>query len=590
MRTLGAIAAGKQYRIARETLDIYAPIANHLGMNAMRLELEDLGFEALHPWRFRILSEAVRRRRGNRKEILSKLETGIRQVLEEEDIEARILCREKHIHGIYHKMLQKELPFCEVFDVYAVRLIVDSFDTCYRLLGHMHNLYKPVPGKFKDYIAIPKANGYQSLHSVLFGPHGLPVEIQIRTEEMDQVAEAGIAAHWAYKTGEDKGDNAHERARRWVGELLEIQKDAGNSIEFLEHVKVDLFPDAVYVFTPVGEILALPRGATPVDFAYAVHSDVGNTCIAAKIDRRKAPLSTDLYSGQTVEIITAPDGVPSPAWLNFVVTGKARAAIRHRLKQLKGDEAAAFGRRMIDRALAEQKTCIDDLDPEAVDQVVANIGLPNLDVLTAEVGLGNRSPAIVAKALLTATGGEDLEEGADPTVIISGSEGLVVQFARCCRPIPGDPVAGFISVGKGLVIHHQACANVDGLLNDYARWIEVQWAEDAPSGAHVAQIRMEITNRRGVLASIAAAMAAADCNIENLQMDERDGKSLSLDIVITVHDRVHLARVMRRLRRNRDMLKITRPGLRRRSGFGRSFRERREGARDTKAGLVGTDV
>ena len=562
MRTLGAMPADKKHRIARETLDIYAPIANRLGMNAMRLELEDLGFETLHPWRFRILSDAVRRRRGNRKEILGHIQTGIRRVLDQERIEARILCREKHIYGIYRKMLQKDLPFGEVFDVYAVRLIVDRFDTCYRALGHMHNLYKPVPGKFKDYIAIPKANGYQSLHSILFGPHGVPMELQIRTEEMDQVSESGIAAHWVYKTGEDKGNNAHERARQWLGELLEIQKDAGNSIEFLEHVKVDLFPDEVYVFTPMGEILTLPRGATPVDFAYAVHSDVGNACIAAKIDRRMAPLSTELYSGQTVEIIITSDDAPSPAWLNFVVTGKARAAIRHRLKQLEGDEAAALGHRMINRALGKQRTCIDDLDPEAVDQVVANTGLPDLDALAAEVGLGNRSPAIVAKALLAATGGEDLDEGTDLPVIISGSEGMVVQFARCCRPIPGDPVTGFISVGKGLVIHHQACTNVESLLNDHARWIEVQWATDASNGAHAAQIRTEVSNRRGVLADIAAAMATADCNIEDLQMDDRDGNSSSLYFVITVRNRMHLAKVIRRLRRNQDVLKIVRPGLR----------------------------
>ena len=563
MRTLGHVPPDKRRRIARETLEIYAPIANRLGMNAMRLELENLGFEALYPWRSCILAHAVSRNRGHRKEILRQIETGIRSRLDQEGVAARILCREKHVYGIYRKMLQKDLPFKDVLDVYAVRLIVDHFDACYRVLGYLHNLYKPVPGKFKDYIAIPKANGYQSLHSILRGPGGVPMELQIRTKEMNRVAETGIAAHWAYKTGEDQGDAAHERARQWLGELLDMQKDAGDSVEFLEHVKVDLFPDEVYVFTPGGEILALPRGATPLDFAYAVHSDVGNTCIAARVDYRPAPLSTALYSGQTVEIVTMPGGDPSPAWLDFVVTGRARAAIRHRLKQREGDQAAAFGRRMIDRALAARNACIDDLDPEAVQQVAADAGLADFAALAAEVGRGNRAAVFVAKALLAATGGEDLDADTNPPTRISGGEGPVVQFARCCRPIPGDPVAGFFSVGKGLVIHHQACTNIGGKLHDQARWVEAQWAEDAADGMHAARIRMEVANRRGVLADIAAAMTAFDCNVETLQMDERDGKSASMHFVVTVHDRAHLARVMRRLRRNADVLKITRPGLRR---------------------------
>ncbi|MFZ0468664.1 MAG: RelA/SpoT family protein, partial [Thiogranum sp.] len=354
MRTLGVMRADKRRRIARETLEIYAPIANRLGMNQIRLELEDLGFAAMYPMRYRVLSEAVRRARGNRKEILNKIESAIGQRLDEEDLQYRLLSREKHIYSLYKKIRDRVGSFAEVFDVYAFRIVVDAVDTCYRVLGMMHNLYKPVPGKFKDYIAIPKANGYQSLHTVLFGPYGVPIEAQIRTDDMDRVAESGIAAHWLYKSSSDKtggGNNAQTRAREWLRELLEMQRNAGNSLEFLENVKIDLFPDEVYVFTPAGDILELPRGATAVDFAYAVHTDVGNTCIAAKIDRRLAPLRTPLLNGQTVEIITATGAHPNPAWLNFVTTAKARSNIRHYLKNLQNDEAVELGQRMLDKSL-----------------------------------------------------------------------------------------------------------------------------------------------------------------------------------------------------------------------------------------------
>ncbi|MGB0712208.1 MAG: RelA/SpoT family protein [Gammaproteobacteria bacterium] len=570
MRTLGAMPTEKKARIARETLDIYAPIANRLGMNSVRLELEDLSFAALCPWRFKVLSTAVKRRRGNRKEILSKVETNIQNALDDEGIRARIRCREKHIYGIYKKMQQKDLPFRDVFDVYAVRLVVERVDTCYRCLGVMHNLYNPVPGRFKDYIAIPKANGYQSLHTILFGPHGVPMEVQIRTFEMDGVAESGIAAHWVYKSGdEERGNAAHVRARRWLTELLEIQKSAGNSVEFLEHVKVDLFPQEVYVFTPMGEILTLPRGATVVDFAFAVHTDVGNSAVAAKIDRRLVPMNTELLNGQTVEVITAPGATPSPAWLSFVVSSKARATIRHRLKQLKKDEAERFGRRLIDRELAADNARLDDFDPGIVAEILERYGLEDIDALCADVGLGNRAPAVVARALLGATSSEDDpdEDGRPQALMISGSEGMVVQFARCCRPIPGDPIVGYSSAGRGLVVHHRDCTNISGNRGDQAQWIDVQWSPDT-EGEYPVEIRINVANRRGVLATIAGDLAEQGCNIEDVHMEERDGKSSSLDFIITVPDRINLARIMKRLRRNRDVLKLHRVGVKRRAPAG----------------------
>ncbi|HKJ75926.1 MAG TPA: RelA/SpoT family protein, partial [Gammaproteobacteria bacterium] len=403
MRTLGAMPAEKRRRIARETLEIYAPIAARLGMNAVRLELEDLGFAAYYPMRYRVLLEAVHRARGNRKEVVQKIGSAIEERLRQEELDCEVIGREKHLYSLYIKMRNKHLSFNEVMDVYAFRIIVDRVDTCYRVLGAVHNLYKPVPGKFKDYIAIPKANGYQSLHTVLFGPYGVPVEVQIRTRDMERVAEAGIAAHWLYKTGDGQANNAQARAREWLRNLLEMQMQAGNSVEFLEHVKIDLFPDEVYVFTPSGEILELPRGATSIDFAYSVHTDVGNHCVAARIDRRLQPLNTQLVNGQTVEVITAHTARPNPAWLNFVVTGKARANIRHFLKNQRRDEAVALGRRLLDKALTGLDSSLDDLPPSRIKAVLDESGLVRLEDLLEEVGLGDRSAPLAARAL---AGGE----------------------------------------------------------------------------------------------------------------------------------------------------------------------------------------
>jgi len=562
MRTLGVMQPDKRRRIARETLDIYAPIANRLGMHSMRLELEDLGFSALYPMRYRVLAEAVKRARGNRKEILRKIETAIKRRLRQEDLQGRIVGREKHLYSLYQKMRGKGLSFSEVFDVYAFRVIVDSVDSCYRALGVMHNLYKPVPGKFKDYIAIPKANGYQSLHTSLFGPFGVPIEVQIRTEDMDKVAEAGIAAHWLYKAGDATRNSAELRARQWLTDLLDMQRSAGNSLEFIENVKIDLFPDEVYVFTPKGKIMELPRGATAVDFAYAVHTDVGNSCVAVKIDRRLAPLRTELRNGQYVEIITAPGARPNPAWLNFVVTGKARANIRHYLKNLRYDEAVALGRRLLDKALSGLSTSLDALDAGMVSALLTEYKLTALDDLLENIGLGNRLAPLVARALVPEPSGmepstEAAGEAAPRPLAIKGTEGMVVTFAKCCRPIPGDSILGFVSAGRGIVIHTQSCKNVAEFRSRPEKWIDVQWEQTIDSDFAV-DLRVEVANQRGVLATVAAAIAEMGANIQNVAIEERDGFYSTLTFTLEVKDRQHLARIMRRIRAIDSVIRISR--------------------------------
>ncbi|MFP5506857.1 MAG: bifunctional GTP diphosphokinase/guanosine-3',5'-bis pyrophosphate 3'-pyrophosphohydrolase [Gammaproteobacteria bacterium] len=556
MRTLGVMKPDKRRRIARETLDIYAPIANRLGMNTLRLELEDLGFHAYYPMRARILAEAVKRARGNRKEILSKIEAAIKQRLEHDGIAARVLSREKHLLSLYQKMRGKRLSFHDVFDVYAFRVVVENVDTCYRVLGVVHSLYKPVPGRFKDYIAIPKANGYQSLHTVLFGPYGVPIEVQIRTEEMERVAESGIAAHWLYKSGDDGAGSAHARAREWLRALLEMQKNAGNSLEFLENVKIDLFPDEVYVFTPRGEIMELPRGATAVDFAYAVHTDVGNTCIAAKIDRRLAPLRTTLHNGQTVEIITAPGAHPNPSWLNFAVTGKARSNIRHYLKNLRREEAVNLGRRLLDKALLSLNLAPLDQSIDRLTEIAASYNLKSVDDLLEDIGLGNRMPILTARRLQGDEGAEAAPPGGAP-LAIRGTEGMVVSFAKCCRPIPGDRIVGFVSAGRGIVIHTENCKNVADIRNRPEKWVDVEWEREV-KGEFTAELRVEVANQRGVLATVAAAIADMGSNIENVGIEERDGLNTSMAFTITVRDRQHLARVMRRIRHIPLVLRISR--------------------------------
>ena len=555
MRTLGALRPDKRRRIARETLEIYAPIANRLGIHNIKTELEDLGFQAYYPMRYRVLREVVKAARGNRKELIQGIEAAVLTRLNDAGIKGKVKGREKNLYSIYNKMQSKELQFQEVMDIYAFRVIVDSIDTCYRVLGAMHGLYKPRPGRFKDYIAIPKANGYQSLHTSLFGPHGVPVEIQIRTEDMDQMADKGVAAHWAYKGGADgQGTTTQVRARKWMQSLLELQQSASTSFEFVENVKTELFPEEIYVFTPEGRILELPVNATAVDFAYEVHTDVGNTCVGARVNRQAYPLSQPLISGQTVEIITAKGARPNATWLNFVVTGKARAKIRQVLKSLKGDDAIALGRRLLNHALG--KTKLDSIPAEQIDKVVRDTKHANLNSLLADIGLGNAMSIVIAQRLI----GDNLEnqESRDSHLMpIRGAEGMLVTFANCCRPIPGDAVIAHVSQGKGLVVHMENCANIRGYQGEPDKYIPVQW-DNVEGVEYQANLRVEIVNHQGALAKITSIIAAEGSNIHNLSTEERDGRVYLINLRISVKDRIHLANVMRRIRVLPEVLRTSR--------------------------------
>lgn len=570
MRTLNAMPFEKQRRIARETLDIYVPLAHRLGISTFCLELEELGFATLYPSRHRVLSDAVKRAGGNQDEVLQNIRESISERLNAENLDNRVVGREKHLYSLYQKMRSKQLSFSDVFDVYAFRIIVDTVDACYRCLGVVHHLYKPVPGKFKDYVALPKSNGYQSLHTVLFGPHGAPIEVQIRTEEMDSVARAGIASHWLYKTGEQP-HGAHLRTREWLSDLLELQKSAGNSLEFIENVKIDLFPDVVYVFTPMGEIMELPRGSTPVDFAYAVHTDVGDTCVAVKIDRRLAPLSTALWNGNTVEIITAPSARPNPVWLNFIVTGKARTSVRNYLKRLEAGEAVLLGRRLLDQALSAFALTVDSLSERRIDLLLQELQIKSFDDLLKELGLGNRMAVLIARRIADITP-DVLMKAARPAarhraalkqvlgryvpawlkgtragdrpLAIKGTEGAVVSYAKCCRPIPGDPVVGFVSTGRGIVIHVESCKNVAEFRKRPDQWINVQWEADT-TGDYAVDVRIYVSNERGVLATVASAISEMGANIENVNIEDRDVRFSTLSITMMVRDRKHLATILR---------------------------------------------
>ncbi len=556
MRTLGVMRPEKQRRIARETLEVYAPVANRLGINAMRQELEELGFQAHYPLRYRVLEMEVRKACGNRREVLSKILAALQERLQEEGLDSEVAGRQKRPYSIYRKMRNKHLAFHELMDVYGFRIVVDSVDSCYRALGVVHNLYKPVPGKFKDYIAIPKANGYQSLHTALLTPYGTPIEVQIRTEDMDKVAEAGVAAHWLYKDGRGGGSLADARARQWLRNLQEMQQSAGSSLEFFEDVKVDLFPDEVYVFTPKGEIMELPRGATAVDFAYAVHTGVGNSCVAVKIDKRLSPLHSELLNGQSVEVITSPGATPNPTWLNFVVTAKARSTIRHFLKNLRDDESAELGSRLLGKALEAMGTSLDELAEERIGQVLGEMGLETMQELTQQIGLGNRNAPLSARALVGEE--EGVADGSAPRpLVIQGTEGTVVSFARCCRPIPGDEVIGHLSSGRGLVIHTRQCKNAVDVRKHPENWLDVNW-EKGVEGEFPVEIRIDVSNRRGVLATVAAAVAESGANIDNVGIDERDGLHSSIALTLAVQDRAHLARIMRRLRTIDDVIRINR--------------------------------
>ena len=566
MRTLGVLPVEKRRRIARETLEIYAPIANRLGMNNFRIEFEDLGFSTLFPLRSRALKESIRKARGNRKEIMRMIETTLRQGLQKENFPPdAVRGREKHLYSIYKKMRTKHVSFSQIMDFYAFRILVDDVSSCYRALGLIHQLYKPVPGRFKDYVAIPKANGYQSLHTTLFGPYGVPIEIQIRTHEMHHMAEQGIAAHWLYKSPESSITEAQASARNWLKNLLDMQKSAGNSIEFMQNVKIDLFPDEVYVFTPKGDIMELPAGATVIDFAYAVHTDVGNSCVAARVDRQVAPLSRILENGQTVEITAHPQARPNPAWLSFVVSGKARSNIRHFLKNQQRTESIILGERLLNAALADHQLELKAISPGAIQQLLHEIALQSLDELLADIGMGNRTGVLVARRLRELQGIKfkraDLTKEPAPSspLLIKGTEGMVVSFAKCCWPIPGDPIIGVVGSGQGLTIHTEGCKNVVMLRSQSEKSVPVCWGE-CVEGEFQVELRLEVLNQRGVLASIAASIAES-ANIDAIHSEDKDERYSVVTLIVAVRDRVHLAHILRRLRAIKPITKIMRSRL-----------------------------
>ncbi|MBL0709991.1 MAG: bifunctional GTP diphosphokinase/guanosine-3',5'-bis pyrophosphate 3'-pyrophosphohydrolase [Colwellia sp.] len=557
MRTLGALRPEKRRRIARETLEIYAPIANRLGIHDIKNELELLGFEALYPMRSRALKSAVKSARGNRKTIVDNIQAEISARLAESNIDAQIVGREKHLYSIYRKMLNKELMFNEVMDIYAFRVIVgEKIDDCYRALGAMHNLFKPIDGRFKDYIAIPKTNGYRSLHTSLIGPHGIPVEIQIRTNDMDQMADKGVAAHWLYKEGAGNADTtAQMKARRWMQSLLELQQSAGSSFEFIENVKSDLFPEEIYVFTPDGRIIELPMGATAVDFAYAVHTDVGNSCVGVKVERKPYPMSRALDSGQTIEVITSVAARPNATWLNFVVTAKARLQIRTYLRSREQTEAKNLGQRLLSHALGKIK--LDDINKEKIAEVVQQSGNKDFDELLTNIGLGNALSIGIARRLTDEfTEDSDLTATSNKTKMpIKGTEGMLVSYGKCCRPIPGDSILAYLSPGKGLMVHRQGCRNIKG--HEQGGLFPVKWDNDIDK-EFIAKLRVEIINHQGALALLTNVISKSDSNVNSLNSGEKEAGLYIIDMEITCRDRIHLANIIRKIKVMVDVQRVIR--------------------------------
>lgn len=557
MRTLGSVPLHKSHRIARETLDIYAPIANRLGLNTLFQELQDLCFKYLHPNRYAVLSKALKVARGNRREVVVKIKESIIQRLAEHQISAEVKGREKHLYGIYQKMQSKSLAFSQVLDIYGFRVLVSDVSACYLALGVLHGLYKPFPGKFKDYIAIPKANGYRSLHTALFGPFGTPIEVQIRTGEMNKIAEAGVASHWLYKTNKTPINELHQNTHQWLQNLLESLSQSGDSVEFLEHLKIDLFPDEVYVFSPKGKIFALPRGATAVDFAYSVHSDVGNRCVAVKVNFELVPLRTALNNGDRVEIITATLAHPNPAWLSFVVTSRARSEIRHSLKTLHLDESAKLGERLLSQALNSIGLKLLDVPENCWDRLFKEIGVFTQQEIYADIGLGRRLNMAVARQLVR-IGDMAAQESYNSSgvVTIHGTEGMAIQFAKCCRPIPGDPIIGTIKPGQGLLVHTHDCPVLRKGRSGAEEWFDVAWDPQINTLFDV-NIKLIVANQRGVLAKVAASIAEAESNIENVHFSS-EGEYTALYFTLQVNNRPHLANVMRNLRKIAEVIRITR--------------------------------
>ncbi|NOH63872.1 MULTISPECIES: bifunctional GTP diphosphokinase/guanosine-3',5'-bis pyrophosphate 3'-pyrophosphohydrolase [Vibrio] len=561
MRTLGALRADKKRRIARETLEIYSPLAHRLGIHNIKTELEELGFEALYPNRYRVLKEVVRSARGNRKEMIQRIHTEIEGRLEDVGLKARVFGREKNLFSIYNKMKTKEQRFHTIMDIYAFRVVVEDADTCYRVLGQVHSLYKPRPGRMKDYIAVPKANGYQSIHTSMVGPHGVPVEVQIRTEDMDQMADKGVAAHWSYKgSGDRTGTTAQVKAQRWMQSLLELQQSAGNSFEFIENVKSDLFPDEIYVFTPKGRIVELPVGATAVDFAYAVHTDVGNTCVGARVDRNPYPLSKALKNGQTIEIISAPGARPNAAWLNYVVTSRARTKIRQVLKTMRREESVTLGRRLLNHALGDLS--LSDIDEENINHVLSELKVDSVEDLLADIGLGELMSIVIARRLLGDV--DELTEVASSDsnkpkkkLPIRGAEGLLLTFANCCHPIPDDHIIAHVSPGRGLVVHRETCPNVRGYQKEPDKYMAVEWSEDYDQ-EFITELNVDVQNRQGALAELTNVISQTGSNIHGLSTEEKDGRLYTVTVLLTTKDRVHLAGIMRKIKAMPHTLKVRR--------------------------------
>ncbi|GJL73043.1 MAG: guanosine-3',5'-bis(diphosphate) 3'-pyrophosphohydrolase [Nitrosomonas sp.] len=556
MRTLGVMRPVKQRRIARETLEIYAPIAHRLGLNNIYQELQELGFCYCYPTRYKVLVKATKAARGNRREVVGKIRNAIKHRLKESGLNAEVNGREKHLYSIYKKMAEKQLTFSEVLDIYGFRVVVKDIPSCYLALGALHSLYKPIPGKFKDYIAIPKANGYQSLHNTLLGPYGLPIEIQIRTSEMHRIAEDGVASHWLYKSPNADLDDLHMKTNQWLQSLLETLSDTTDSLEFLEHLKVDLFPGEVYVFTPQGKILSLPRESTAVDFAYAVHTDIGNCCVAVKINGESAPLRTKLKNGDRVEILTAPYAKPNPKWLSYVATGRARSHIRHFLRTIQYDESVKLGERLLNQALQSFNT-----DPKAIDdaqweKLVRDCGVKSKDDLLADIALGKQLPAVVAKRLASPAESVSSEKGAKKSITILGTEGITVQFAKCCHPIPGDPIVGLIKKEQGLIIHLHDCPIVIKSNKNPESWLDVAWGKNIATTFKVG-LKITALNKHGVLARVAAEIAKGDSNIDDVNM-ESEKDYTTMHFILQVKNRFQLAQIMRGLRRISEVTKISR--------------------------------
>ena len=555
MRTIDSLPIEKRRRIAKETLEIYAPIANRLGIYGLKTELEDLGFKAYVPFRYRVLDTALRKASGNQRQFLRKIKINLEKSMKRREIAGRLVAREKHLYSIYSKMKRKSIHLSEIVDVFGVRIVVPDIDTCYRVLGMVHELYKPMPGRFKDFISIPRVNGYQSLHTTLFGPKGMPLEVQIRTEEMDHVADRGVASHWQYKAVDKYTYTAEARARDWMKGLMEMQQSE-DSEEFLETVKVDLFPDKVYVFTPNGEILRLPRGSSPVDFAYAVHTDVGNRCVAAKIDRRPVPLKTALSNGETVEILTSRSAKPNPNWVNFVSTAKARNAIRGYLKSLKKDEARELGKRLLSQSLRPYSLSLRRLGKARTNSLLKELGMKDIDEVYEQLGLGERLAPVIAGMLSQQIDVEGETATQLKPLDIAGTEGLLVSYAGCCHPIPDDDILGYMSTGRGVVIHRSICNNVGAYRKHPSKWIPIDWCKGI-KGEFQSEIQVKTLNRVGLLAEIAGRISAALSNIVHVNV-ETDEVESTLIFRLNVRNRRHLAQVIRSIRTNPGVMRVSR--------------------------------